>query len=349
MARGEGVQVIATLRLGSQGPAVVALQRALATAGYYLTDDIDGDFGPVTEAAVETYQLAHSLDVDGVAGPVTLAELGLAAASTPAPPTLPTGADPHAIPRPPAGWIVGVDTSAAQGILDVPALQAAGVAFLIAKATDGERSVDARWTITAAAARRHGLPLGAYGVYEPAGVAAATTDAARAARVRAQALHFVEVVRDAGLTLPPVLDFELARGPALHNLTAAARWVDVVADALGREPMLYTGPAFFRDLCRMAGVAAAPALERLARCPVWLAHYGPALSTGPSVPEPWASGPGWAMWQASGDAPRGAQKPRPWAHLPGRPSVAVDVDYFRGPVDALVALGRAAAVVGSPP
>ena len=337
----------ATLRLGSQGPAVVALQQALATAGYYLTADIDGAFGPVTRAAVETYQLAHSLDVDGVAGPVTLAELGLAPLDVPAP--LPTGADPHALPRPPAGWIMGVDTSAAQGILDVPLLADAGVAFLIAKATDGERSVDARWTISAAAARRHAMPLGAYGVYEPAGVAAATTDAARAARVRAQALHFVEVVRDAGLTLPPVLDFELARGPALYNLTAAARWVDVVADALGREPMLYTGPAFWRDLCRMAGVAAAPALERLARCPVWLAHYGPALAVGPMVPEPWASGEGWAMWQASGDAPRGAQKPRPWAHLPGRPSVAVDVDYFRGPVDALVALGRAAAVVGSPP
>jgi len=347
MARGEGVQVTALLRLGSQGPAVVALQRALATAGYYLADDIDGDFGPVTRAAVETYQLAHSLDVDGVAGEQTLAELGLAPLD--APPTLPTGADPHASPRPPAGWIVGVDTSAAQGILDVPALQAAGVAFLIAKATDGERSVDARWTITAAAARRHGLPLGAYGVYEPAGVAAATTDAARAARVRAQALHFVEVVRDAGATLPPVLDFELARGPALHNLTAAARWVDVVADALGREPMLYTGPAFWRDLCRMAGVAAAPAVARLARCPVWLAHYGPALAVGPMVPEPWASGEGWAMWQASGDAPRAGQRERPWAHLPGRPSVAVDVDYFRGPVEALVALGRPVGVVGSAP
>ena len=206
-----------TLRLGSTGPAVVALQQALSQAGYYLTADIDGAFGPVTRAAVETYQLAHSLDVDGVAGPLTLAEL---ARGAPAPPTLPTGADPHAIPRPPAGWIVGVDTSAAQGILDVPALMAAGVAFLIAKATDGERSVDARWTISAAAAVRHGLPLGAYGVYEPAGVAGARDDAGRAARVRAQAQHFLDVTRDAGATLPPVLDFELATGPALHNLDA---------------------------------------------------------------------------------------------------------------------------------
>ena len=73
--------------------------------------------------------------------------------------------------------------------------------------------------------------------------------------MRAQAKHFLDVVRDSGATLPPVLDFELATGPALYNLDAAARWVDVVADATGREPMLYTGPAFFRDLCRMAGVA----------------------------------------------------------------------------------------------
>ncbi len=334
-----------TLRQGSTGPAVAELQQRLNARGAAPVLVCDGNFGPRTFVAVVSYQGAHGLTADGVAGPLTLASLGLA----PAPATLPTGADPHAIPRPPAGWIVGVDTSAAQGILDVPALQAAGVAFLIAKATDGERSVDARWTISAAAAVRHGLPLGAYGMYEPAGVAAARDDAGRAARVRAQAQHFLDVTRDAGATLPPVLDFELATGPALHNLDAAARWVDVVADAMGREPMLYTGPAFFRDLCRMAGLAAAPALARLARCPVWLAHYAPALATGPTVPEPWASGPGWAMWQASGDAPRAGQRPRPWAHLPGRPAVAVDVDYFRGPVDALVALGRAAAVVGSPP
>ena len=61
----------ATLRLMSTGSAVIALQKALGVVA-------DGDFGKVTEKAVMDYQQANGLVVDGIAGPATLAKMGLA-------------------------------------------------------------------------------------------------------------------------------------------------------------------------------------------------------------------------------------------------------------------------------
>jgi peptidoglycan hydrolase-like protein with peptidoglycan-binding domain len=45
-------------------------------------DGIDGDFGPVTEQAVISYQSTHSLQADGSVGPLTWAALGGCDAST---------------------------------------------------------------------------------------------------------------------------------------------------------------------------------------------------------------------------------------------------------------------------
>ena len=56
------------LRLGSKGPAVAAAQAALGVAA-------DGDFGPITHAAVQRFQAARGLVVDGVIGPMTRAAL----------------------------------------------------------------------------------------------------------------------------------------------------------------------------------------------------------------------------------------------------------------------------------
>jgi putative chitinase len=72
-----------TLQLGSTGPAVVALQHALEAMGFDV-GPFDGDFGPDTEAQVTRFQAVHKLTVDGIAGPETLALLGLGA-DTPAP------------------------------------------------------------------------------------------------------------------------------------------------------------------------------------------------------------------------------------------------------------------------
>lgn len=63
-----------TLREGSKGVAVRGLQRRLLAAGYDL-GEIDGRFGPKTEAAVKGFQGDFGLDVDGIVGPKTWARL----------------------------------------------------------------------------------------------------------------------------------------------------------------------------------------------------------------------------------------------------------------------------------
>ena len=56
------------LKLGSKGPKVKELQRALGILA-------DGDFGPMTEAAVKEWQKEQSIVVDGLGGPVTWCKL----------------------------------------------------------------------------------------------------------------------------------------------------------------------------------------------------------------------------------------------------------------------------------
>lgn len=72
-----------SLQQGSHGEKVTALQTDLAKLGF--TDahgralHPDGEFGPGTKAAVEKFQHAHHMTVDGVAGPKTLNALRIAA------------------------------------------------------------------------------------------------------------------------------------------------------------------------------------------------------------------------------------------------------------------------------
>jgi peptidoglycan hydrolase-like protein with peptidoglycan-binding domain len=62
-----------TLVQGDTGPAVQTLQTRLNVWGANLT--VDGDFGPLTLAAVKAFQTQQNLTVDGVAGPRTWAAL----------------------------------------------------------------------------------------------------------------------------------------------------------------------------------------------------------------------------------------------------------------------------------
>ena len=85
---------MATLRRGDEGPLVTKLQEKLGV-------DAIGKFGPKTEAALKTWQAANGLAADGVAGPFTLAKLGIEALpqAAPAPVQAAPAPAPIAIPN----------------------------------------------------------------------------------------------------------------------------------------------------------------------------------------------------------------------------------------------------------
>ena len=65
------------LKPGDSGVQVKRLQQALAAVGYK-SGKADGRFGPATKTALEKFQKAKKLTVDGVLGPKTLSALQLA-------------------------------------------------------------------------------------------------------------------------------------------------------------------------------------------------------------------------------------------------------------------------------
>lgn len=75
------------LQAGMSGGIIKMLQELLIGMGYD-PGPADGDFGPRTDAAVRAMQADHGLDVDGIAGPATLAAISeaYAWARTPTPP-----------------------------------------------------------------------------------------------------------------------------------------------------------------------------------------------------------------------------------------------------------------------
>jgi len=88
-----------TLRVGATGPDVVELQEKLSRAGHACTPD--GQFGPMTRAAVVAFQSAHGLAADGIVGPMTWGALDGAKAA-PAPAATPPAATGGEAPPPAA-------------------------------------------------------------------------------------------------------------------------------------------------------------------------------------------------------------------------------------------------------
>lgn len=62
---------------GDRGAVVKQIQKALKQAGFGVIDD--GIWGPVTTEAVRAFQRSKGLKDDGLAGPATLAKLGITA------------------------------------------------------------------------------------------------------------------------------------------------------------------------------------------------------------------------------------------------------------------------------
>lgn len=74
-------EILALSRRGSRGQEVVNIQTRLKKWGY-LSGNVDGIYGVKTEEAVKEFQRKHGLTPDGIAGPATLAKIGLPTGSS---------------------------------------------------------------------------------------------------------------------------------------------------------------------------------------------------------------------------------------------------------------------------
>lgn len=71
----------ASYKRGSAGAVVTQIQTKLKSWGYY-SGEVDGVYGSRTEASVKAFQRKNNLTSDGVAGPATLAAMGIESSST---------------------------------------------------------------------------------------------------------------------------------------------------------------------------------------------------------------------------------------------------------------------------
>lgn len=175
----------------------------------------------------------------------------------------------------------GIDVARFQTSVDWETARRNGVSFAFIKATEGADIVDPMFKDHWRAARRAGVPRGAYHFYYHC------RPAAEQAR-----WFFRNVPRESGM-LPPVLDMEwtpfsptcTVRRPAAEIRADARRIIDMFAEHYGTRPILYTTVDFFSDneMWRLTGVD------------FWLR----SVTAHPDERYP---GRDWTFWQYSGTA-----------------------------------------------
>ncbi len=171
-----------------------------------------------------------------------------------------------------APFLPGMDASHFQGSIDWQAVRQAGTVFAFVKATEGLTVVDPQFKTNWNGLEVAGLLRGAYHFYEPADDATA------------QANFFLDTVNLAAGDLAPVIDLEVTRGVAAATILAGLKtWLEVVEQAVGARPILYTAPDFWNSLGADPGA--------FSSYPLWVAEYG---VTAPTLPIGW---PGWTFWQ----------------------------------------------------
>ena len=174
--------------------------------------------------------------------------------------------------------VPGIDVSQHQGVIDWPAVAAAGIRFAFVRALEGQ-TPDPTFERNRRGALEAGLLVGAYQYLR----------ARHPGRYQADLL--LEQLGDLGPgELPPAVDVEELDGQDAVAVRACVHaWVERTSMLLGRQPVIYTGPAFWQANLR------GQSESELAACPLWIADY--RQRPAPEVPRPWGTA---AIWQHSG-------------------------------------------------
>jgi lysozyme len=199
-----------------------------------------------------------------------------------------------------AGHLTGIDVSHWQGTIGWRKVKAAGIEFVIAKATEAQWFVDPQYARNRERADALGVRFGAYHFAQP--------DRTRNDAVR-EADHFVKAAQLRGRHLQPVLDLERHGGlghRALVRWTKA--WLQRVESRLGVKPMIYSSPSFWTERMGNSSWFASNGYR------MWVAHW---WADQPRVPADNWAGIGWSLWQVTN-----------CGHVPGIGG-CVDVDLSR--------------------
>ncbi len=196
--------------------------------------------------------------------------------------------------------VEGIDVSEFQGAVDWHAVHASGRGFGIARIADGTGHLDPTFGSNYAAMKAEGMIRGSYQFFRASQDPIAQAD-----------LVIATVGALQPGDLPPMLDVEVTDGQPNGVIDAGiAAWVSHVQAALGRAPLVYTGPYFW-------GQIGAPSSQATS---LVVADWGPSC---PLVPQSW---PSWQFWQYADNG-----------SVPGI-SGLVDLDRFNGSASALAAL-----------
>jgi len=182
-----------------------------------------------------------------------------------------------------AGMLTGIDVSHWQGEISWSKVQAAGVKFAYAKATDGRSMVDSRYAYNRSQADVLGLRFGAYHFARPDWT---SYDAGK------EADFFVNNAGLLGRHMLPALDLELSGGLSKSGLIAWVKgWLREVQARVGVKAVIYTTPGFWKYYLGNTTWFAANGYRVL-----WVANWG---VSSPSVPASDWNGNGWTLWQRS--------------------------------------------------
>lgn len=166
--------------------------------------------------------------------------------------------------------LTGIDLSHHNEVADWSKVEAAQLAFVILKATDGMDYLDPTFVDRYSALAGTGLIRGAYHFYE-------TND-----DPTIQAKWFIKNVPLTKGDLPPIVDIERVKAPVANDLHKDFKiFLDLIEDHYGSKPIIYTGPNFWDHVMK----------EHLPNYPLWIAEYG---AENPTLPDGWQT---WTMWQ----------------------------------------------------
>ena len=167
----------------------------------------------------------------------------------------------------------GVDVSVYQGSVDWAKVKGAGITFAIVRVSDGTGTLDSTFATNWKGTQKNGLVRGVYQFFEPGEDPTKQAD-----------LVLSEVKSAGGFDagdLPPVMDIETTGGQSDATIQSHMQtWLDVIAKAVGRKPIIYTN---LNTSSHFGG--------KFGAYPMWVASWGASC---PTMPSGWKQ---WDFWQ----------------------------------------------------